>query len=73
MDWTPILTTVISLLAGVYIFYQLTEKKIDKLDEQIKLIDSNHREDLKVINDRWIKMDEKWERLFERFLIQDKK
>lgn len=55
MDWMQVLTILGATVGSTYIFYMITEKRIDRLDEAL------------------IRIDEKWERLFERLLIQDKK
>lgn len=66
MEWIQVLTIVATMLAGVFAFFQITKQEIDIIREQINRMDSFHREDMK-------NMDEKWERLFERLLLQDKK
>ena len=61
MDWTQTFTIIGSITASMiavwYAFYNITDKRIDRMEE-------HHRDDIK-------RMDEKWERLFERLLIQD--
>jgi hypothetical protein len=34
----------------------------------MQIMDSNHREDMKNMDDKLVKMDEKWERLFSLFV-----
>ena len=79
MDWTQTFTiigTLIASMVGVwYAFYNIIDKRMDKLEENMNRIDVNHREDMKAMDtrweERWSKSEEKWERLFERLLIQD--
>jgi|JI10StandDraft_1071094.scaffolds.fasta_scaffold18704_13 hypothetical protein len=59
MDWTQTFTIIGSMIGATYAFYHITDKRIDRMEE-------HHRDDIK-------RMDEKWERLFERLLIQDQK
>ena len=47
-----------------YAFYKITDKRIDRMEE-------HHREDIKRMDDNHKEMDLKWERLFERLLLQD--
>lgn len=87
MEWIQVFTIIASILGGIYVFYQITKENINRLDQAnkeninsldqatkeninrldqvIERMDNNHREDVKM-------MDQKWERLFERLLIQDK-
>lgn len=62
MDWIQFLTNLLAVgtpMAGtVYIFYSITSNRIDRMEE-------HHREDM-------IRMDDKWERLFEKLLINEK-
>lgn len=64
MDWVQTLTIIGSMIAVWYAFYNITDKKIDKLDERMNRMEDYHRESMK-------HMDEKWERLFERLLLKD--
>ncbi|MFI0478885.1 MAG: hypothetical protein ACH349_07250 [Candidatus Rhabdochlamydia sp.] len=64
MDWIQTITIIGSMIGATYAFYHITEKRIDKLEENMKRMDDIHREDVQ-------RMDSKWERLFERLLIQD--
>ena len=68
MDWaqtfTMTFTIMVSMIGAVYAFYHITDKRIDKLEESMKRLDEYHRDDMK-------NMDSKWERLFERLLLQD--
>lgn len=61
MDWTQVFTIIGTILPATigctYIFYA-------NLKSDMLKIETFHREDM-------IRMDEKWERLFERLLIQD--
>lgn len=58
MEWVQVFTIIGSMVAAWYGFYNIADKRIDRME-------NHHREDMK-------KMDDKWERLFERLLIQDK-
>jgi hypothetical protein len=57
MEWSQALTIILTILTGTvgstYIFYMITEKRIDKMDAAL------------------IRMDEKWERLFEKLLLKE--
>jgi len=66
MEWLQVFTIIASMLGGVYVFYQLTKQEIAIIRENIDRMDDNHREDMQL-------MDSKWERLFERLLLQDKR
>ena len=70
MDWTQTFTIIGSMIGAVYAFYHITDKRIDKMEahhrEDIDKMEAHHRDDIK-------DMDAKWERLFERLLIQDQK
>lgn len=66
MDWLQVLTIVGSMIASVYAFFMITKERIDTLEQF-------HREYRKSIETRILHIDETWERLFERLLIQDKK
>jgi hypothetical protein len=52
------------MLGATYAFYHITDKRIDRMEE-------HHREDIKELKDTHKEMDSKWERLFERLLLQD--
>jgi hypothetical protein len=84
MEWLQVLTTIGTILAGIYVFYQFTNERINHLDQIMVRMDANHREDIKRMEEKWERlfervdnkiavMDEKWEHLFERLLLQDKK
>jgi len=66
MDWVQVLTIMATMVAGLFAFYQLTKQEISIIREQITTMNSHHREDMQL-------MDQKWERLFERLLVQDRK
>jgi hypothetical protein len=66
MEWFQYITLMGTIIAAAFAFYKLTAERIDNLEDY-------HREDLKKMDNRLKLMDEKWERLFERLLIQDKK
>lgn len=61
MDWIQTFTIIGSITASMvavwYAFYNITDKRIDRMEQ-------HHREDMQ-------RMDAKWERLFERLLLQD--
>jgi hypothetical protein len=59
MDWIQTFTIIGSMMGATYAFYHITDKRIDRMEE-------HHRDDIK-------RMDEKWERLFERLLLQDQR
>lgn len=71
MDWVQTLTIIGSMIGATYAFYHITEKRIDKTDERIDKMEAHHREDMKEIRESHKEMDLKWERLFERLLLQD--
>lgn len=56
MDWMQTFTFVATMAASTFGFYLIIRDDIKKMDDR-------HREDIK-------NMDSKWERLFERFLIE---
>jgi hypothetical protein len=66
MDWIQILTIIATMIASVYVFFLITKERID-------CIENFHRIDMKTFREDFQMMDEKWERLFERQLIQDQK
>lgn len=80
MEWLQVLTIMGTMFAGVFAFYQITKQEIVIIREQIILMNTHHREDMNsmdsklvFMDSKLISIDEKWERLFERLLIQDKK
>lgn len=58
MDWTQVLTIVVATVGSTYGFYMITERRMNRLEDF-------HREDM-------ARIDDKWERLFEKLLIQEK-
>ena len=64
MDWTQTLAIIATLIGAVFTFYRLTRDEIAVMREDMKRMDNTHREDIQ-------RMDSKWERLFERLLLQD--
>jgi hypothetical protein len=73
MEWLQVFTIIASTLGGVYVFFMITAERINRLEQF-------HREDMKsmesrfaAMESRFAAMDAKWERLFERLLVQDKK
>lgn len=73
MDWTQTFTIIGSMIGAVYAFYHITEKRIDKTEQTIDRMEAHHREDMKAVREDMKDMDAKWERLFERLLLQDQK
>lgn len=57
MEWLQTFTIISSVIGAVYVFYHITKERIDRMEDY-------HRADIQ-------HMDAKWERLFERLLIQD--
>jgi hypothetical protein len=66
MEWIQVFTIIASTLGGIYVFYQITNKEIAVMRQDSTIRDAQHREDMN-------RMESKWERLFERLLLQDKK
>lgn len=66
MEWIQFVTLMGTIIAGVFAFYKMTREEITVIREEMKLMNTHHRDDSQ-------RMDAKWERLFERLLIQDKK
>lgn len=58
MDFLSIITILTVTVGSTYVFYMIIDSRINRMEQF-------HREDFK-------HMDEKWERLFERLLVQDK-
>ena len=75
MDWTQTFTIIGSITASMiavwYAFYNITDKRMDKMEQNMQRLDNLHREDIQRMDEKWERMDAKWERLFERLLIQD--
>ena len=86
MDWTQVYTIIATTLGGTIgacaFFYIITAKRIDRTDQMIDINNKNHREDMKkmenfhredmaTLNEKFIRMEEKWERLFERLFFKD--
>lgn len=66
MDWIQVLTIVATTVGSLYVFYNLTSDRMSRIEDRHLKNHEDHRNDMK-------NMDEKWERLFERLLLQDKK
>ena len=64
MEWMQVFTIIITIIAAVVFFYQITKSEIAVIREQINTMNNNHREDMQ-------RMDAKWERLFERLLLKE--
>ena len=75
MDWTQTFTIIGSITASMiavwYAFYNITDKRMDKMEQNMQRLDDLHRDDMKSMDEKWERIDQKWERLFERLLIQD--
>lgn len=69
---TSILGAATTIGGIIYGLHRLTKEEIGLLREDMKRIDAHHREDMKMLDAKFLAIDEKWERLFERLLIQDK-
>jgi hypothetical protein len=72
MEWVQVFTIIVTMLGGIFVFYQITESKIHEMREQAIRMEEYHKEDMKSHREDMKVIDEKWERLFERLLIQDK-
>ena len=66
MHWSQVLTIIAATIGSTYAFFMITKERIDRLE-------GFHREDMKAFKDEFKLIDEKWERLFERLLVQDKR
>lgn len=66
MDWMQVLTIIVATVGSTYAFFMIIKERIDRME-------TFHREDMKAFRDEFKIIDEKWERLFERLLVQDKK
>jgi len=66
MEWTQYIALIATIIGGGFTFYQMTQREVSIIREQINIMNVQHREDIQ-------RMDDKWERLFERLLLQDKK
>lgn len=64
MEWMQVFTIIVTIIAAVVFFYQITKSEIAVIREQINTMNNNHREDMQ-------RMDAKWERLFERLLLKE--
>lgn len=77
IEWIHTFTTIgtiITITVGsLWAFYIITSNRIDRIDTLISNINEHHRQDMRFMDEKFMKLDEKWERLFERLLIQDKK
>lgn len=82
MDWMQTYTIVSTTLGACFFLYLITSRRIDRTDQMIDLNNKNHREDMKkmenfhredmaTLNEKFIRMEEKWERLFERLFFKD--
>lgn len=65
MDVAQFSTIMITMIAGVMAIYKF-------IRDDMKLMNAHHREGMKIMDEKFIKIDEKWECLFERLLVQDK-
>jgi hypothetical protein len=77
MDWSQYITFMATMLGALYAFYQITKQEIGIIREQINVMETHHREDIRAMDDRIGKLDEKFETRFlsidARFLAIDEK
>ena len=75
MDWMQTYTIVSTTLGACFFLYLITSRRIDRTDQMIDLNNKNHREDMKKMEnfhrEDMNRMDEKWERLFEKLLLKE--
>lgn len=64
MEWMQVLTIIAATVGSTYAFYMITAERINRME-------IFHREDMKRMDDKFVNMDEKWERLFERLLLKE--
>jgi hypothetical protein len=68
MEWVQVLTIIAATVSSLFVFYQLTNERISRLEVF-------HREDMKAhkdeMNQRFTQSDERWERLFEKLITKD--
>ena len=62
MEWFQFITLMATLIGSVFAFYKLTRDEISVIRQEMNQREIFHREDMKI-------MDSKWERLFEKLLI----
>lgn len=62
MEWFQFITLMATLIGSVFAFYKLTRDEISVIRQEMNQREIFHREDMKI-------MDAKWERLFEKLLI----
>lgn len=71
MEWSQTLAIIATLIGATFTFFKLTRDEISVIREDMKRMDAHHREDMQKMDEKIDRMDAKWERLFERLLIQD--
>ena len=64
MDWAQTFTIVGTTLGATFGFYLI-------IRDDIKSMDNRHREDMVRMDERFIRMDKKWERLFEKLFDKE--
>lgn len=64
MEWMQVLTIIAATVGSTYAFYMITAERINRME-------IFHREDMKRMDDKFINMDSKWERLFEKLLLKE--
>jgi hypothetical protein len=84
MDWMHVLTIISAMIAAIYVLHSFLRSDIkefkqemrddmrtleDRFDRRMEMYESDRRYTNEMIRN----MDAKWERLFERFAIQDSK
>jgi hypothetical protein len=58
MEWMQVLTIIVAAVGSTYFFYLITAERINRMEDF-------YRQHMN-------RMDDKWERLFEKLLIQEK-
>jgi hypothetical protein len=83
MDWIQVLTIVAATIASTYTFFLITREDLRDIKERMLALDEKFDNRIISIEERFDRRmeafeadrrhtDEKWERLFERLLMQDK-
>lgn len=66
---------VTPVIGAVYVFYSITVSKIDRMEDfnsqYMVRMEQFHREDIKSHKEDMVRIDEKWERLFEKLLVKE--
>jgi hypothetical protein len=83
MDWIQVLTIISAMVASIYTLHSFLRSDIKEFKQEIRqdMVTLEERfdrrmemyeSDRRYTNEMIRHMDEKWERLFERLLVQDK-